>query len=97
MPVLNSQSQLPNYIKDDFMKLSIPTGAANVTLATTGTTSLAVSYGMLYIGSAGTLVLNLADGSSGVTFSSVQIGFLPVLVTGIISAGTTAANLVVCY
>ena len=97
MPILNSSSPLPNYIKDDFQKLSIPTGAQNLTLATSGTTTFNTSYGMLYIGSAGTLVLNLADGSAGVTFSSVQIGFLPLLVTGIVSSGTTATNIVVCY
>ena len=94
--LLDSTTPIPRYVSDDFLKLSIPTGASNLTMPTAGTLTL-TPPGLLYIGSAGTLVLNLMDGSAGVTFSSVAIGFLPVYVTGIVSSGTTAANIVCCY
>lgn len=92
MPVLNSTSNRPNYIKDDFQKLSIPTDGASVTPS--DNTDL-TNPGTLYVGSQGTLIINTLYGTQ-LTFVNA-FGFLPVNVSRVISTGTTATNILVLY
>jgi len=83
----------PNYSKDSFEKLSIPTGAVAITPS--DSTDL-VSPGTLYLGVTGNLVVTVRDGGD-VTFSNVPVGFFPVNVSRVKSTGTTATSIVALY
>ncbi len=48
----------------------------------------------LYIGTTGDVTVNAIGGGTNITFSSVPVGFFPVLVTRVYSSGTTASNIV---
>ena len=52
----------------------------------------------LYIGAAGNLTVDMADGSSSILFVGVQGGtLLPIQVTRIYATGTTATSIVALY
>jgi len=52
----------------------------------------------LYIGAAGNVVVDMADGGTAVTFVAVQGGtILPIQVTRIYTTGTTASSIVAMY
>jgi len=66
------------------------------------TTSDATIYGQptraLYIGAAGNLTVDMADGGSSVLFVGVQGGtLLPIQVTRVYATGTTATSIVALY
>jgi hypothetical protein len=66
------------------------------------TTSDSTIYGQptraLYIGAAGNLTVDMADGGSSVLFVGVQGGtLLPIQVTRIYATGTTATSIVALY
>ncbi len=61
------------------------------------TTSLATTSCALYIGGAGDLVVQMANGSSSVTFSAVPLGILPIRVTKIFATGTHATGVLNLY
>jgi hypothetical protein len=66
------------------------------------TTSDSTIYGQptraLYIGAAGNLTVDMADGGSSVLFVAVQGGtILPIQVTRIYATGTTATSFVALY
>jgi hypothetical protein len=66
------------------------------------TTSDSVIYAQptraLYIGGAGNITVDMADGGTSVLFVAVQGGtILPIQVTRIYSTGTTASNMVALY
>lgn len=50
----------------------------------------------LWIGASGNITVDMADGGAAVTFVGVQ-GLLPIQVTRIYAAGTSAASIVALY
>jgi hypothetical protein len=66
------------------------------------TTSDSTIYGQptraLYVGAAGNITVDMADGGSSVLFVAVQGGtLLPIQVTRIYATGTTATSIVALY
>lgn len=51
----------------------------------------------LYIGTAGTLVVVMADDENTVTFTDAPVGILPIQVSRVLSTGTVATNIVALY
>lgn len=52
----------------------------------------------IYVGGAGNIKVDMADGSTAITFFSVPAGMiLPIQVTRVYSADTTATNMVALY
>ncbi len=82
----------PEYSKDTYQKLSIPTDGVSVTPS--DSVNLA-SPGTLYVGGSGTLIAQVESGTN-LTFTGFS-GFLPLRVTRVISTGTTATDIVALF
>ncbi|ADE12142.1 spike base protein, RCAP_Rcc01079 family [Sideroxydans lithotrophicus] len=66
------------------------TGAAAVTTSDTA----AVAYDGLWVGGAGNVKVDMANGQTGVTFTAVPAGtLLKIAVTKVYATGTTATNM----
>jgi hypothetical protein len=56
------------------------------------------SAGCLYVGTGGIVKVDMADGGTAVTFAGVPDGtFMPIYVTRVYAATTTASDFVICY
>lgn len=91
----------PEYTRDGFQKLAIPTDGLAVT---PNNTVQLPGNGPLYVGGGGTLVVVMREGTTGaltgatLTFTNVASGqFLPINVSYVISTGTTCTNILQLY
>jgi hypothetical protein len=68
------------------------------TVTTSDTTIFVQPTRALYVGGAGNITVDMADGGSSVLFVGVQGGtLLPIQVTRIYATGTTATSIVALY
>ena len=81
-------------MNNDYTNFSHPENAVQVT-PDDGTDLL--RSGILYIGSAGDVTVDLKGLGTNVTFTGVQQGFFPLEVARVYSTGTTADSIIVLY
>lgn len=68
------------------------------TITTSNTTVYTQPTRALYIGGAGNITVDMADGGSSVLFVGIQGGtLLPIQVTRVYATGTSATNIVALY